>query len=143
MSSTSHTSSRLNIALTQITDAAEASAIGKLDRRMFVAQTTGTSMLPKIRDGDYVVFRANPTGTRQGKIVLAQYRGPTDPDTGGSYTVKKYSSVKLVSSDGEWRHKQILLSPLNREFEPIVLTPGDEDDFRILAEFVGVLRSTE
>ena len=38
-------------------------------------RAVGRSMEPPIHDGDYCVFRAKPTGTRQGKIVLAQYRG--------------------------------------------------------------------
>ena len=68
--------------------------MGRLDERMFVCRAVGRSMEPTIRDGDYVVFRAKPVGTRQGKIVLAQYRGPADPDTGGAFTVKRYSSEK-------------------------------------------------
>lgn len=62
--------------------------IGRLDTSMFVARAVGRSMEPTIRDGDYLVFRANPVGSRQGKIVLVQYRGPEDPETGGAYTVK-------------------------------------------------------
>ena len=45
-------------------------------------RAVGRSMEPMIHDGDFLVFRANPVGTRQGKIVLAQYRGPADPETG-------------------------------------------------------------
>ena len=89
----------------------ETNGIGRLDERMFVARATGSSMEPTIHDGDLVVFRANPTGTRQGKIVLAQYRGPADPDTGGSFTVKKYSSKKRPGTDSDWEHAEILLSP--------------------------------
>ncbi|MBI3554736.1 MAG: LexA family transcriptional regulator [Deltaproteobacteria bacterium] len=121
----------------------DARSVGKLDRKMFVVRAVGKSMEPKIRDGDLLVFRADPAGTRQGKIVLAQYQGPADPDTGGSYTVKRYSSVKKVSADGNWTHKQIVLSPLNRKFEPIVLNPKVEGEFRILAELVGSLGANE
>ncbi|MEW6055340.1 MAG: LexA family transcriptional regulator [Bdellovibrionota bacterium] len=113
--------------------------VPRLDRNMFVVKAVGSSMLPKIHDGDYLVFRANPVGTRQGKIVLAQYRGTADPDTGGSYTVKKYTSVKSSLAEGSWRHKKIVLSPLNRAYKSIVLMPEDEDDFRIVGEFVAVL----
>jgi SOS-response transcriptional repressor LexA len=96
-------------------------------------------MEPTIHDQDLVVFRANPTGTRQGKIVLAQYRGPADPDTGGSFTVKKYSSTKRYQGE-TWEHSGIVLSPINREYSPIVIPPQDAEAFRTIAEFVGVLR---
>lgn len=117
-----------------------------LDPSLFVVQAVGDSMLPAIRDGDYLVMRSNPSGSRQGKIVLAQYRGPADPETGGSYTVKRYRSSKLISADGDegaWRHQQITLEPLNPQYEPLVLTPKDEGDFRVVAEFVSVLKAPE
>lgn len=117
----------------------EAEGIGQLDERMFVARAAGRSMEPKIHDGDYCVFRANPVGSRQGKIVLVQYRGPADPETGGSFTVKKYSSEKVADSESGWRHAKIALSPLNQEFEPIVLEQESEGDVRVIAEFITAL----
>jgi SOS-response transcriptional repressor LexA len=121
----------------------EAKSVGKLDSKMFVTRVAGHSMEPKIHDGDYVVFRADPVGTRQGKIVLAQYRGPSDPETGGSYTIKQYHSSKVQTgrASESWVHKQISLSPLNSDYEPILLYPKDKEDFRIVAEFICVLFS--
>lgn len=81
-------------------------------------------MEPRIHDDDFCVFRASPTGTRQGEIVLAQYRGPADPETGGSFTIKCYSSEKVLDLDGGWRHNRVTSSPLNPEHKPIVLTPS-------------------
>jgi SOS-response transcriptional repressor LexA len=106
---------------------------------MFVARAVGRSMEPTIRDGDFLVFRANPVGTRNGKIVLAQYRGLADADTGGSFTVKKYSSEKRQDPDTGWRHTRILLSPLNPGYQPIAISEDRVEDFQILAEFVAVL----
>lgn len=119
----------------------EASGLGmRLDPKMFVVQACGESMTPKIQDSDFVVFRFHPVGSRQGKIVLAQYRGPADPETGGSYTIKKYSSKKKTTRTGEWSHEEISLSPLNRSYKPIVLNPKNEGDFQIIGEFVAVLK---
>jgi type III restriction enzyme len=118
----------------------EAEGFRKLDEQMFVARAVGRSMEPTIHDGDLLVLRANPTGTRQGKIVLAQYRGPADPETGGAFTIKRYSSEKLGTEDGEWRHARIVLSPLNKEFSPIVIPAEEADHFRVVAEFLAVLR---
>jgi hypothetical protein len=119
------------------------SNIGPLDENMFVAQVTGKSMEPKISDGDYCVFRFHPVGTRQGKIVLVQYRGLEDPDTGGSFTVKKYKSEKVVRDDGMWMHSQVTLSPLNSDYQPIILKEEDEGDVQIIAEFLSVIKATE
>jgi SOS-response transcriptional repressor LexA len=118
----------------------EVSGLGPLDDQMFVARAIGRSMEPTIHDGDLLVFRAHPTGTRQGKIVLAQYRGPADPETGGAFTVKRYWSEKAGDSDGDWRHARVVLSPLNKDFTPIVVHPEAVADFRIVAEFVAALR---
>jgi phage repressor protein C with HTH and peptisase S24 domain len=120
----------------------EAEGVGILDDRMFVSQAVGRSMEPRIHDGDYCVFRANPVGSRQGKIVLVQYRGPADPDTGGSFTVKRYSSQKGTDAESNWRHTKITLSPLNPEFQPIVLTPESEGDVQVIAEWLMVLGRT-
>jgi SOS-response transcriptional repressor LexA len=117
----------------------DAASIGKLDEKMFVVRAKGKSMEPHIHDGDYLVFRADPAGSRQGKIVLAQYQGPSDPETGGAYTVKLYKSEKRPDPEGEWRHAQIVLSPLNPDYQPIVITEDKAEGFRILAELVGVL----
>ena len=111
-----------------------------LDEGMFVARVVGRSMEPRIRDGEYCVFRANPPGSRQGKIVLVQYRGPADPETGGAFTVKRYQSKKSDDPEGGWRHDQITLEPLNSQYQPIVLTPEREGDVRVIAELVEVLR---
>jgi type III restriction enzyme len=118
----------------------EADGLGKIDERMFVCRAVGRSMEPTIRDGDYIVFRAKPTGTRQGKIVLAQYRGPADQNTGGAFTVKRYSSEKTASNEGGWRHTRVVLSPTNPDYQPIVLSKDDAEHVDILAEFVTVLR---
>jgi SOS-response transcriptional repressor LexA len=118
----------------------EATGVGRLDEKMFIAPAVGRSMEPTIYDGDYVVFRAEPVGTRQGKIVLAQYRGDADPETGGAYTVKRYRSEKRVDADTEWRHSKITLEPLNREFQARVISENEVEAFRIVAEFVAVLK---
>jgi len=117
----------------------DASAVGKLDEGMFVCRAVGRSMEPTIRDGDFLVFRAHPAGSRQGKIVLVQYRGPADPDTGAAFTVKRYMSEKQATVEGEWRHERVMLLPTNPEFRPIELTPRSEGDVAVLAEFITTL----
>ena len=112
---------------------------GRLDERMFVVRASGQSMEPKIHDGDLCVMRANPQGSRQGKDVLAEHRRMDDPETGGAYSIKRYSSEKVATDDGSWRHERIILSPLNRDYEPIVIDDDSDGDCRIIAELVKVL----
>ena len=50
----------------------------------------------RIPNGAWCVWRLDPTGTLQGKVVLAQGRGIEDPEHGGQYTVKLYESEKYV-----------------------------------------------
>ena len=114
---------------------------GRLDERMFVVRASGRSMEPKIHNGDLCVMRANPQGSRQGKDVLAEHRDVEDPETGGAYSIKRYSSVKTAMHDGSWRHERIVLSPLNRGYDPIVIDEDSHGDCRIVAEVVKVLHS--
>ncbi len=111
----------------------------KLRRGMFVAQVVGKSMEPRIPDGSYCVFSAPVEGTRQGKIVLAQLRGAVDPESGERYTVKRYESEKSSEADGTWRHVTITLHPINRDFQPIVLTTEEEGAVAVIAEFVALV----
>ena len=105
---------------------------------MFVAQVVGRSMEPAIPDGAHCLFRAPVTGTRQGKTVLVQLRDATDPETGQRYTVKRYRSQKARAGDS-WRHERITLEPVNREFDPIIITSADEGELQVVAELVEVL----
>jgi uncharacterized protein len=107
---------------------------------MFVAQVIGESMNLRIPNGAWCLFRANPQGTRSGKIVVVQHRKIEDPETGGSYTIKRYSSEKSPDADGSWTHKRITLNPESDRagFTPIVLS-GSKEEFRVVAEFLMVL----
>jgi|SRR5579862_2797199 len=107
----------------------------RLTREMFVAHIAGRSMEPKIPDGSLCVFRANVTGSRDGRLVLVERRGGGAND---SYAVKRYRSRKEEGPGETWEHGSIPLESLNPEFEAWELNP-EEDRFRIVAEFVQVL----
>lgn len=112
---------------------------------LFVAQVVGESMNRRIPNGAWCLFRANPTGTRQGKVVVVQHRSIADPETGGRYTVKLYTSEKAPVEEGGWRHERITLHPDSDRpgFVPIELAAGDDEDgFRVIAEMLTVLDAT-
>jgi SOS-response transcriptional repressor LexA len=108
----------------------------------FIAQVMGASMNRRIPDGAWCLFKARPESTRQGKVVVVQHRDGADPHTGGRFTVKVYSSEKIPSDDGGWRHSRVTLAPDSDVpgFEPIVLdADGPSDAFTVVAELVAVL----
>jgi DUF2075 family protein len=109
-------------------------------RGLFVAQVVGESMNRRIPNGSWCLFRQNPAGTRQGKVVLARHRDIADTDSGGHYTVKVYESTKEVRPDGTWRHVSIILRPDTTAsgYKPIVLSEEQGNDLKV-AELVAVL----
>ena len=109
----------------------------KPDHNKFVARVAGRSMEPRIEDGDYCVFRLSVGGTRKDKVVLVQHSSISDPDTGGSYTVKKYTSKIKQAEDGTWEHEEITLKPLNPEYSDIVIPNAEDEEFVVVAEVVG------
>lgn len=112
--------------------------VGKLNKSMYVVRAKGNSMLPKIKDGDLCVFRANVVGSRQNKIVLVQHNNVYDAENEGSYSIKKYYSEKVIDKiTGEWKHEQIILKPENVEYENIIIQ--EEDGFVIVGEFLGIV----
>ena len=109
---------------------------------LFVARVVGESMNRRIPNGAYCLFRLHPAGSRQGRAVLAQHRSIEDPDTGGRFTVKVYSSTKLIGQADEWVRERVVLRPDTDRagYEPIVIEDGQgEDPVTIVAEVLDVL----
>lgn len=114
--------------------------LGRLNRNMYVVQASGNSMEPIIKDGEYCVFRANPAGSREGKIILAQHHSKYDPDYSGSYSIKTYTSKKQFDEFGNWLHEEISLIPKNPIYNPIIIGEDDSEDFRIVGEYIGKVK---
>lgn len=113
--------------------------VGRLNRSMFVIQAIGSSMEPRIYDGDLCVFRASVIGSRNNKIVLVQHNDYYDAENEGSYSIKKYTSEKVYDKDtGEWMHERIILKPLNNIFEPIKII--NDDNFMVIGEFIDIVK---
>ncbi|MBQ7190739.1 MAG: S24 family peptidase [Kiritimatiellae bacterium] len=112
---------------------------GHLDEGMFIVRASGHSMEPKIHDGDLYVMRRYEGGTRSGEIILAQHREVHDPDSGGAYSIKRYSSDKVMDGNGQWHHERITLSPINHGYSPIVIDGNENGEFTVLAVLKTVL----
>jgi transcriptional regulator with XRE-family HTH domain len=99
----------------------------------FVARVIGESMNLRIPAGAYCLFRAPPAPPLDGKIVVAQLRGSSDPEHGGEYTIKSYREIRRGS-----RVTSAELRPLSRskKFPAIPVTP----DVSVIAELVELLR---
>ena len=108
---------------------------------MFIAQVVGESMNRRIPNGSWCLFRANPQGSRVGKVVVAEHRSIEDPESGGSYTVKIYSSEKNQSTDGSWFHSVVKLSPdsTDPKFKALVFDLESSESVKIVAELIAVL----
>jgi len=106
----------------------------RLSEDLFVAHVVGKSMEPRIPDGSLNLFRLNPAGSRQNRILLIERFGVLDETA--RYTVKRYTSRKVHSGEDEWRHERIRLEPLNPDFEAWDVEP---DGFAVVAEWLRVI----
>lgn len=106
----------------------------RLSEDLFVAHVVGRSMEPRIPDGSLNLFRLNPVGSRQNKILLIERFGEADKTA--RYTIKRYTSKKVQTSEDEWHHEQIRLEPLNPEFQSWDVEP---QDFKVVAEWLRVI----
>lgn len=108
---------------------------------MFVAQVVGESMNRRVPNGAWCLFQRISAGTRNGKVVLAQHRDISDPDTGGQFTVKIYESEKALLPDGSWHHSKIVLKPDSTDlrYQSIILNEAQVEEVRLIAELLAVV----
>lgn len=107
----------------------------------FIAQVIGESMNRRIPSGSWCLFRQIEAGSREGKVVLVQTRDPQDPDTGGRFTVKIYSSTKKATLEG-WQHSSITLRPDSTnhdDYQPIHLKKDECNDLTVIGEFINCI----
>lgn len=108
--------------------------------RHFACTVVGESMNRIIPNGSVCIFRSNPSGSRNGMIVLVEHRNLIDHDSDSNYTVKEYRSTKSENEEG-WQHERISLLPRSADesFETIELTEDMSRTYRVIGEFVRVL----
>ncbi|MBT5175827.1 MAG: DUF2075 domain-containing protein [Nitrosomonadales bacterium] len=106
----------------------------------FVTRVDGESMNKRIPNGAWCLFKANPGGSRNNKVVIVQHIDIQDQDTSASFTIKLYRSEKVLDEDG-WHHTKIVLQPdsYSSEYENLVIDNEIEDELRVIGEFVAVI----
>jgi len=110
-------------------------------KNIFACHVVGESMNKIIPDGAICLFRLNPGGSRNGKIVLVECADAQDGDAGSRYTVKEYQSFKAHTEDGT-ENLQILLKPRSTNPALAAIELSKEDDahrYRVVGEFLGVI----
>jgi superfamily II DNA or RNA helicase/HKD family nuclease/SOS-response transcriptional repressor LexA len=107
----------------------------------FVCQVIGESMNKVIPNGSWCLFKKNPAGTRNGKIVLVHHGNIQEADFGKGLTIKRYESQKVVNEEG-WLHNSIILKPEsdNPKFENIILKDDELIDLKVVGEFIDLLK---
>lgn len=108
---------------------------------IFACRVIGDSMDKVIPDGSICLFRSNPGGSRNGKIVLVECANIQDGDGGSRYTVKEYQSLKVHTEDGA-ENLKIVLKPrsTNPAISAIELSNDDyEHGYRVVGEFLQVI----
>jgi len=106
----------------------------------FVTRVVGESMNKRIPNGAWCLFKENPGGSRNNKVVIVQHRDIQDQDTGGSFTVKLYLSEKITEGD-EWRHIRIVLRPDSyiKGYVELVFDGDSLVDLSVIGELIAVL----
>jgi transcriptional regulator with XRE-family HTH domain len=107
---------------------------GPAPEGQFVAEVSGTSMMPAIPAGAVCLFGRPAPPPIDGRIVLVAHEMLADDTLGGPYALKRVRSVKK-RRDGRI---QVVLESVNPAFPPIELDTT-EDELRIIAELVRVL----
>lgn len=108
---------------------------GPFPKDRFLVRAEGDSMEPNIEDGQLCLFRRDPGGSRNGKIVLCRVGGFAGEAPIG--LIKRYRSARTTGSESVGEAKAIVLSSLNEKYEDIVLTGGEQ--FSVIGVFEQVV----
>ncbi|WP_300687156.1 DNA/RNA helicase domain-containing protein [Chryseobacterium sp.] len=101
----------------------------------FVCKVVGESMNKVIPNGSLCLFKKYSGGNRNGLITLVEGSDIFDNETEAHYTIKEYSSKKVINDDG-WHHEEIILKPLStKSFKPIVLRDEETINFKVIGVF--------
>ncbi len=96
---------------------------GPFPKDRFLIRAEGDSMEPDIKNGDLCLFKKDPGGSRNNKIVLCQLAGFAGDAP--LALIKRYKSARVQGTDSIGEAKAIVLSSSNPQHEDIVLSDGE------------------
>lgn len=93
-----------------------------------------------IPNGSFCLFKKYTGGSRNDFITLVEGSEIFDSETGAHYTIKEYSSKKIMDEEG-WHHEQIILKPLStNSYQQIVLRDEETINFKVIGVFVKIIQ---
>jgi superfamily II DNA or RNA helicase len=106
----------------------------------FACKIVGESMNRVIPNGSVCLFKPYIGGSRNGKIVLVENIDIQDQDFNSAFTIKTYSSEKVVTDEG-WDHTAIVLRPnsFDASYENIIINEENGKEMRVVGEFVSII----
>jgi len=106
----------------------------------FACKIIGESMNRVIPNGSICLFKPYKGGSRNGKIVLVEHMDIQDQDFSSAFTIKTYSSEKVVSEEG-WEHTSIVLRPnsFDHSYKNIIINEENAAEMKVVGEFVNIL----
>jgi superfamily II DNA or RNA helicase/SOS-response transcriptional repressor LexA len=106
----------------------------------FACKIVGESMNRVIPNGSICLFKPYNGGSRNGKIVLVENMDIQDHDFNSAFTIKTYSSEKIVSEEG-WAHTSIVLRPnsFDASYKSIIINEDNGAEMRVVGEFVSII----
>lgn len=110
----------------------------------FACRIIGESMNRVIPNGSICLFKYYKGGSRNGKIVLIENVDIQDSDFNSAFTIKTYTSAKVISEDS-WRHESIVLKPnsFDDSYEDIVVDEENGAKMKVVGEFIKVLKEVQ
>jgi len=107
--------------------------------QFFACKVIGESMNKIIPNGSICLFEKYNHGSRNGLITLVEMTDYVDSDFGSNYTIKEYTSKKVISEDN-WKHEEITLLPKSTfNYDPIILRDEETIGLKVIGIFVKVL----
>ena len=111
-----------------------------IENNYFACKIFGESMNRVIPNGSICIFKPYTGGSRNGKIVLVENFDIQDQDSDSAFTIKTYSSEKIVSEEG-WGHTSISLRPNSYDdtYKNIIITEENGAEMKVIGEFIKIL----
>jgi phage repressor protein C with HTH and peptisase S24 domain len=109
----------------------------------FACQIVGESMNRVIPNGSICLFKPDTGGSRNGKIVLVENIDIQDQDFNSAFTIKTYSSEKVVTEESH-EHKSIVLRPnsFDSSYKNIIINEENGASMRIVGEFISIITTS-